>query len=99
MVKQYSAEFKIEAAKMVVDHNYSVAKAAQAMGVSLAALNLWVKKLRLERQGQTPAGLPLTREQIELREMKKKIQRFEMKNEILKKATALLMSDSLKDSR
>ncbi len=28
MVKQYSAEFKLEAAKMVVDHHYSVAKAA-----------------------------------------------------------------------
>lgn len=99
MVKQYSAEFKLEAAKMVVDHHYSVAKAAQAMGVSLAALNRWVKKLRLERQGKTPTGLPLTPEQIELREMKKKIQRLEMENEILKEATALLMSDSLKDSR
>ncbi|MBT0463046.1 transposase [Morganella morganii subsp. morganii] len=45
MVKQYSAEFKLEAAKMVVDHHYSVAKAAQAMGVSLAALNRWVNRL------------------------------------------------------
>lgn len=43
MVKQYSAEFKLEAAKMVVDHHYSVTKAAQAIGVSLAALNRWVK--------------------------------------------------------
>ncbi|HEP0307392.1 MULTISPECIES: transposase [unclassified Providencia] len=42
MVKQYSAEFKLEAAKIVVDHHYSVAKAAQAMGVSLVALNRWV---------------------------------------------------------
>lgn len=47
----------------------------------------------------TPAGLPLTPEQLELREMKKKIQRLEMENEILKKATALLMSDSLNGSR
>ncbi|MDF7412654.1 IS3 family transposase [Providencia hangzhouensis] len=90
MVKQYSAEFKLEAAKMVVDHHYSVAKAAQAMGVSLAALNRWVKKLRLERQGKTPTGLPLTPEQIELREMKKKIQRLEMENEIPKKGYGAL---------
>ncbi|BDH20913.1 Transposase [Providencia rettgeri] len=61
MVKQYSAEFKLEAAKMVVDHHYSVAKAAQAMGVSLATLNRWVKKLRLERQGPPPA-VPLLRQ-------------------------------------
>ncbi len=58
-----------------------------------------VNKLRLERQGKTPAGFPLTPEQLELREMNKKVQRFEMENEILKKATALLMSDSLNSSR
>lgn len=61
MVKQYSAEFKLEAAKMIVDHHYSVVKATQTMGVSLCALNRWVKKLRLERQGKTPAG-PLLRQ-------------------------------------
>jgi len=72
MVKQYSAKFKLEAAKIVVDHHYSAAKAAQAMGASLATVNRWVKKHRLERQGKTPTGLPLTSEQIELREMKKR---------------------------
>lgn len=72
MVKQYSAEFKLEAAKMIVEHHYYVAKAAQAMGVSLVTLNRWVKKLRLERQGKTPAGFPLTPEQIQLREIKKR---------------------------
>lgn len=37
--------------------------------------------------------------QIEIRELRKKLQRIEMENEILKKATALLMSDSLNSSR
>ncbi|NJD85560.1 hypothetical protein EWM60_10500 [Candidatus Erwinia dacicola] len=50
-----------------------------------------MNKLRLKRQGKTPAGLPLTPEQLELREARKKIQRLEMENEILKKATALLI--------
>lgn len=72
MVKQYSAEFKLEAAKMVVDHHYSVVKATQTMGVNLGALNRWVKKLRLERQGPPPRSPPLTPEQIELREIKKR---------------------------
>ncbi|MFS3860896.1 transposase [Proteus mirabilis] len=48
MVKQYSAEFKLEAAKIVTDHHYLVVKAAQVMGVSLAVFNQWVKKLRLK---------------------------------------------------
>jgi transposase-like protein len=99
MGKQFSAEFKLEAAKLVVDHHYTLVKAADAMNVSLSAMTRWANKLRLERQGKTPPGLPLTPEQLELREMKKKIQRLEMENDILKKATALLMSDSLNGLR
>ena len=40
----------------------------------------------------------MTPEQIEIRELKKKIERIELEKEILKKATALLMSDSLNNS-
>lgn len=99
MSKHFTAEFKLEAAKLVLDHGYTYVKAAEAVNVSHSAITRCVTKLRLERQGKTPAGLPLTPEQIELREMKKKVQRLEMENEILKKATALLMSDSLNGSR
>ncbi|VEN50828.1 unnamed protein product [Callosobruchus maculatus] len=99
MAKHFTAEFKLEAAKLVVDHGYTYVKAAEAVNVSHSAITRWVNKLRLERQGKTPAGLPLTPEQLELREMKKKVQRLEMENEILKKATALLMSDALNGSR
>ena len=38
-------------------------------------------------------------EQREIRDLKKKIKRIEEEKEILKKATALLMSDSLNGSR
>jgi len=41
----------------------------------------------------------MTSEQIEIRELKKQIQRIELEKDILKKATALLMSDSLNNSR
>ncbi len=56
------------------------------------------RQLREERQGKTPKASPMTPEQIEIRELKKKLARFEEHNEILKKATALLMSDSLNNS-
>ncbi|MGT5058685.1 transposase, partial [Escherichia coli] len=42
---------------------------------------------RDERQGKTPKASPITPEQIEIRELRKKLQRIEMQNEILKKAT------------
>ncbi|KGA75490.1 putative transposase insN for insertion sequence element IS911 [Yersinia enterocolitica] len=41
---------------------------------------------------------PMTPEQIQIRELKKKLQRFEIERDILKKATTLLMSDSLSSS-
>ncbi len=65
----------------------------------LSTMTRWVKQLRDERQGKTPKASPITPEQIEIRELRKKLQRIEMENEILKKATALLMSDSLNSSR
>lgn len=99
MSKAFTAEFKLETARLVLDQNYTHTEAAKAMNVSLSAIRRWVKTLRLERQGKTSPGLPLTPEHIEFRAMKKKIQRLEMENEILKKATALLMSDSLDNSR
>ncbi|MBK0167502.1 transposase [Klebsiella sp. S69] len=98
MSKVFTAEFKAEAAKLVLDQNYTHGEAAKAMNVILSAINRWVKSC-MERQGKTPPGLPLTPEQTELREMRKRMQRLEMENEILKKATALLMSDSLNSSR
>lgn len=41
----------------------------------------------------------MTPEQREIRELKKQIERLELEKEILKKASALLMSDSMKHSR
>jgi len=80
----FSAEFKLEA--------------AQAMNVGKSTMDKWVRQLREERNGKTPKASPISPEQIEIRELKKKLARLEEHNEILKKATALLMSDSLNNS-
>lgn len=94
----FSAEFKLESAQLVLDQNYSVAEAAQAMNVGKSTMDKWVRQLREERQGSGSKASPMTPEQIEIRELKKKLARLEEHNEILKKATALLMSDSLNNS-
>ncbi|MCL4147093.1 UNVERIFIED_CONTAM: hypothetical protein GTU68_009391 [Idotea baltica] len=68
------------------------------MGVGNSTLSKWVKQLKEERQGKSPKAGPMTPEQIEIRDLKKRIARIELEKEILKKATALLMSDSLNNS-
>lgn len=76
--RNFSPEFKGESARLVVDQNSTVAQAAKAMDVSLSRMTKWVKQLRDEPQGKTPKACPITPEQIEIRELRKKIQRIEM---------------------
>jgi len=95
----FSTEFKLESAQLVVDQNYSKREAAEAVNVGYSTMDKWVRQLRLERQGGSSKASPMTAEQRRIRELEQKIKRIETENDILKKATALLMSDSLNDLR
>ncbi|AVT47091.1 IS3-like element ISSba5 family transposase [Shewanella baltica] len=83
--KTFSAEFKLEAAQLVLDKNHSIIEAAKAMNVGKSTMDKWVRQLKLERQGGTPKASPITPEQIEIRELKKQIARLEEHNLIPKK--------------
>ena len=95
----FSPEFRLETAQLVVDQGYSLKEASDAMGVGYSTLGKWVKQLREERAGKAPQASPMTPEQVEIRELKKRVERLELEKDILKKASALLMSDSMKHSR
>ncbi|MGP4848965.1 transposase [Marinobacter sp. 1Y8] len=98
--RRYSPEFRLEAAQLVVDQGYTLKAACEAMGVGKSTMEYWVRRLRAERSGKTPQkGEALTPEQREIQELRCKLRRVEEEKEILKKATALLMSDSLSNSR
>jgi transposase len=97
--RNFSPEFRLEAAQLVVDQNYSVREAAEAMNVSHSAMDKWVRQLRQERSGGSPKAMPMTPDQLKIRQLEKRIRDIEMEKDILKKATALLMSDSLNNSR
>ena len=98
--RNFSPEFRLEAAQLVVDQGYTVKAASEAMGVGLSTMENWVRKLRAERSGIAPVqGQALTPEQREIQALKRQLRRVEEEKEILKKATALLMSDSLSSSR
>ena len=97
--RNFSPEFRLEAAQLVVDQNYSIRQAAEAMNVGLSTMDKWVRQLRQERNGDSPKATPIPPEQLKIRELENRIRRIEMEKDILKKATALLMSDSLNSSR
>lgn len=93
--RTFSPEFRLESAQLVVDQNYSIREAATAVGVGHSTMDKWVRQLRDERDGRTPKATAMTPEQRRIKELEKRIRDIEEQNEILKKATALLMSDSL----
>ena len=97
--RTFSPEFKLEAAQLVLDQGYSVRKACEAMGVGKSTMEYWIRQLREERQGKMPKGSAITPEQRRIQELEKRLREVEEEKEILKKATALLMSDSLNISR
>jgi transposase len=89
-------KFVLEASQLAVDQNYTVREAAKAMNVGVSTMAKWVAQLKQERQGEPyVAATPMTPDQLKIRELEKRVQRIELEKEILKKATALLMSDSL----
>lgn len=97
--KSYSPEFRTEVAELVVDKNYSVREAAESMDVGKSTVDKWARLLRLERNGGANKATPITPEQQKIKALEREIQTLKMEKDILKKATALLMSDSMNDLR
>jgi transposase-like protein len=60
---RFNPEFKIEGAQLVLDQQYSVREAADAMTVGHSTLDKWVSKLKAEREGSLTAGKQITEEQ------------------------------------
>lgn len=54
MRRRFSPEFKRESAQLVLDQNYIVIDAANAMNVGLSTMARWVRQLREERQDESP---------------------------------------------
>ncbi|WP_408900178.1 IS3 family transposase [Photobacterium piscicola] len=82
----FTPEFRLESAQLVLDQGYSVKEAAEAMNVGKSTMDKWVRQLKDERGGMTPKATPMTPDQLKIRELEKKIKRIEMEKEIPKKS-------------
>lgn len=95
----YSPEFRLEVAQEVVDKRRSIREVAESLGLGQSTVDKWARQLKKERNGELSNATPLTPDQLKIRELERKIKRLEGDNEILKKASALLMQDSIKGFR
>ena len=91
--QRYSHEFKLEAARLVVEHGYTYKEVAKRLGATDWSIRQWVQKFR--RSGELPpAGAPQP-EADEMRRLRKENKRLQLENEILKKAAAYFAKDSI----
>jgi transposase len=95
----YSPEFRLEVAQEVVDRGRSIRDVAESLGLGKSSVDKWARQLKQERNGQLSSATPLTSDQLKIRKLERKIKLLEGDNEILKKASALLMQDSIKGFR
>jgi transposase len=96
--RTFTREFKREAASMVIDQNFSVADVCRELGLNESVLRRWVEQVKFERNGGVPETKALTDEQRKIQELEARINRLEREKSILKKATALLVSDEINRS-
>ena len=87
--KTYSQEFKEEAISLVTEQGYSVADAAQSLGIRSNQLYGWKKK-----HEETKSDSMLNPdEKAELVNLRKEVKRLRMEKEILKKASAFFAKE------
>jgi transposase len=97
--RSFNTEFKREAANLVPKEGYSVAEASRSLDIGQTALRRWTDQLEGERLGVTPKTKAFPDEQRRIQELEVQVRRLEQEKSILKKATALLMSDEMYRTR
>ena len=84
--KEYSAEYRDEAVKMVIESSRPTAQVARELGINEGTLGNWVNRYRREHAGEEP---PLDiSERARLRQVERELREAKMENEFLKKAAA-----------
>jgi transposase-like protein len=69
----FKPEFRQEVVELVVDKNYSIREAAEAMGVGKSTVDKWARQLRQERNGDNVKALPILEERRRIRDLKREV--------------------------
>lgn len=91
--KRYTREFKLQAAKLVVERGHTYREAAERLGANPWSIRDWVSKFRSE--GVLPPVGEVVPEAEELKRLRKENSDLRVENEILKKAAAYFAKESL----
>ncbi len=90
----FTAEFKLEALKLVTEHGLTHAEAARKLDLATKSLREWQEQ---HERGELKACLgisKLTVDQQRIRELERELASAKMERDILKKATAFFAKES-----
>lgn len=90
--KQYPAEYKREAVRLVAEQGYKISEAARNLGIHGGMLGRWVRGAK--ESGVVSGRGPLRSEQEEIHRLRSENKRLLMEREILKKAAAFFAKES-----
>jgi transposase len=91
--RRFSAEFKLEAVKLVKEGGVSVSQAVRDLDVCESSLRRWISQYEVD-QGEGPAGSLTSEEKEELRRLRREVRTLKMEREVLKKATAFFAKEN-----
>ena len=92
--KTYTAEFKLQAVKMLTEQQLSVAEVARRLSVAENLLHGWKKAVLKDGADAFPGSGHLTPVEDELRRLRADVKRLEAERDILKKATAFFAAQT-----
>jgi len=93
--RQFTREFKLEAAKLVGERGVSIAQAARDLDISGQVLRRWVKEIGSDPQEAFPGHGQQKADQAELTRLRREVAKLKAERDILKKAAAYFAKDNL----
>lgn len=91
--RQFTAEQKAEAVRIVHESGKPVVQVAKEMGLTESALRRWVKQAEIDANPR-PDGALTSTERQELNYLRRELKRTQMERDFLKKAAAFFAKDS-----
>lgn len=98
IVRKFDPEFRLQAAKLVIQQGMQINKTAEDLGIPVNTLDGWVRKFKSGKwqlgddvAKSTHAGnqvKPLSADQIKIQDLERQLRRLTMERDVLKKAMA-----------
>ena len=92
--RQYTAEFKKEAVRLVINQGYTITEAAQSLGIRSQILGRWRREQLEKQESAFPGSGHQSPEIEELNRLREENRRLKLEREILKKAAAFFAKES-----